>query len=76
MKSNVGSVDRIVRMILGIVLIIAYLGNFLTGTLGLVLLIVGLVLAVTSVFSFCPLYRIFRISTNTKKGSGPVADQK
>lgn len=66
--ANVGSADRIARIILGAILIILpLLGVIATvsSTLGLVLMAVGVVLVVTGFVSFCPLYRIIGASTRS-----------
>lgn len=72
MTINVGTPDRIVRVVLGLLLIAA---PFLTGwalfsnpvwTWGAV--IVGLVLVVTGAVRFCPAYRLFNISTAKDTG--------
>ncbi len=64
MKTNVGSIDRIVRLSLASVLF--YLGLFLySGTgLGVGLIIAGSILLVTAVIGFCGLYRLLGIHTN------------
>jgi hypothetical protein len=63
MKPNMGSADRIVRVLLAVVFSILYFTGTVTGTLGVVLLILGGVFVLTSVVSFCPLYAPFGIST-------------
>lgn len=67
MTANIGSIDRIVRIILGIVLLAA---PFLSGmalfestTATVISVIVGIVMLATSSMRFCPLYRIFGIQT-------------
>lgn len=67
MKKNVSNVDRIIRVLLAAVLVYLYYSGVVTGTVGLVLTIAGVVLLLTSLFSFCPIYAIFGISTNGKK---------
>lgn len=67
MKKNVGNIDRVIRILIATVAAILYFTGILTGTVGIVLLVVGLVLAITSVISFCPLYWPFGISTGKKK---------
>lgn len=52
MKENVGTVDRALRVVLGIALMLA---GWL-GSLGIVGIIIGAVLVFTGLFSFCPLY--------------------
>ena len=62
MNQNVGSTDRLIRIVLGLILAVAGF-FFVHGTLGLILGIVGLVLLVTGALSWCPLYIPFKIST-------------
>ena len=61
MKCNVGSVDRLLRIIVG--LIIAILGVVFDSWWGLV----GLVPLATGLFQFCPLYVPFKLSTEKKE---------
>lgn len=58
MKVNVGGVDRILRAIVGLVLI----GLAISGTIG-VWGWVGVILLATGVFSFCPAYSLMGINT-------------
>ncbi len=63
MKKNMGTTDRIIRLVLAAVFGYLYFGNVVTGTLGLVLVILGGVFALTSLVSFCPLYKLVGINT-------------
>lgn len=63
MKTNVGSMDRMVRIALAVVFSILYFTGTVTGTLGLVLLILGAVFVLTSALSFCPIYAVLGMST-------------
>ena len=63
MKKNMGSTDRVVRLVIAAVVAFLYFTNVVTGTLGLVLLILGVVFALTSFISFCPLYAPFGLNT-------------
>ena len=58
-----GSTDRILRIIIAAVIAILYFTGTVSGTLGLVLLILGAVFVLTSLVSFCPLYSIFGLNT-------------
>lgn len=58
-----GSADRIIRIIVAAIIAVLYFTGKISGTLGIVLLIFGIVFALTSAISFCPLYPIFGIST-------------
>lgn len=66
MKANVGSNDKLIRLGIAIVLIILFYKEVLTGTIGLIALILALTLTITSLINFCPLYRIFGIKTTRK----------
>ncbi len=63
MKKNMGNVDRIIRVLVAAVFAYLYFSGTVTGTLGLVLVILGGVFVATSLISFCPLYTIFGLST-------------
>lgn len=62
-----GSADRIIRVIIAAIFAILYFNGTVTGTLGLVLVILGAVFLLTSLVSFCPLYTIFGLSTAPKE---------
>ena len=63
MKKNMGSVDRITRVIIAAIIAFLYFTNIITGTLGLVLIILSVVFLLTSLISFCPLYAPFGINS-------------
>ncbi|MDZ4747064.1 MAG: DUF2892 domain-containing protein [Saprospiraceae bacterium] len=63
MKKNMSSADRIIRVILAAVMAILYFTGTVTGTIGIVMLVLAGVFVLTSVISFCPLYTILGIST-------------
>ncbi|WP_271856208.1 YgaP family membrane protein [Patiriisocius marinus] len=62
MKKNMGSIDRLVRIIVAAVVALLYFKNVISGTLGIVLLVLAVVFVVTSLISFCPLYLPFGLS--------------
>lgn len=63
MKKNMGTADRVIRIIIAAIVGILYFTGIVTGTLGIVLLILAGVFVLTSFISFCPLYAPFGIST-------------
>lgn len=63
MKVNVGSVDRIVRIVLAAIFAALYFTGTVTGILGIVLLVLGAIFVVTSLVRFCPIYAIVGLST-------------
>jgi hypothetical protein len=64
MKRNMSNLDRIIRVIVAVVFAFLYFGNIVTGTLGIILVILAAVFLLTSLVSFCPLYVPFKISTH------------
>lgn len=67
MKKNMGSVDKLIRLAVAAIIAVLYFMGIISGTLGIVLLGIALVLALTSFISFCPLYVPFGINTCSKK---------
>ncbi len=68
MKKNMGSADRIIRVIIAAIISVLYFTETITGTIGIVFLILSGVFVLTSLISFCPLYAPFGIKTcPTKK---------
>lgn len=66
MKKNMGGADRMIRIIIAIVVAVLYFTETVTGTLGMVLLVLGGVFLLTSFINFCPLYSILGINTGKK----------
>ncbi len=66
LEKNMGTTDRIIRLILAAVGAVLYFTGTITGTLGLVVVILSAVLLITSIFAVCPLYLPFKISTAKK----------
>ncbi len=62
-----GNTDRIVRILIAAVFAALYFSKTVEGTLGIVLLVLGIVFVLTSIISFCPLYLPFGINTCKKK---------
>lgn len=67
MQKNVGSVDKAVRLILALVLIYLYVKGTLSGTAGIIALVIAAVLIITSLTGFCFIYTLFGINTSKKK---------
>ncbi len=67
MKANMGSADRIIRLLIAVAIVALYFFDVINGTLATVLLIVAAVFALTSVINFCPLYSVLHIRTNKKQ---------
>jgi Protein of unknown function (DUF2892) len=67
MKKNVGTADRIIRILLAALFAYLYYSGTVTGTVGIILLVLGAVFVVTSFIGFCPLYAIAGLSTCPRK---------
>jgi len=67
MKKNMGSADRIIRVIIAVIVGVLYFTGTVSGTLGLILLIFAGVFILTSFISFCPLYAPLGITTCSTK---------
>lgn len=63
MKKNMGGADKLIRIILAVVFSVLYFTGTVTGTAGIVLLVLGAVFLLTSVIGFCPLYTLVGINT-------------
>ena len=67
MTTNVGTIDRVFRLLFGIILLaapfVSGLSVFASSTATMISVIAGVVMIGTSALKFCPLYRIFGIRT-------------
>lgn len=68
MQKNMGSTDKMIRVIIAAVIAALYFMKVISGTVAIVLGILGIVFLLTSFISFCPLYLPFGINTNKKQG--------
>ncbi len=64
MKVNESGLDRIIRVVIGIVLLALYFTGTVSGALGIVLLVVGAIALLTGVIGMCPMYMLLKIKTN------------
>jgi hypothetical protein len=69
LKKNMGTIDRIIRTTIAVVIIALYLAGQISGTLAIILAIVTIAFLATSAIGFCPVYTIVGIST-LKEGQG------
>jgi Na+(H+)/acetate symporter ActP len=67
MKKNMGTVDRVVRILAAVVVVALYLTGQISGTAAVVLGFFALVFVATSVVGTCPLYLPLKIDTRGKK---------
>ncbi len=58
-----GAADRMIRLLLAAVFAGLYFTNTVTGTFGVILIVLAAVFVLTSLVSFCPLYPLLGINT-------------
>jgi hypothetical protein len=67
MKRNMGSTDKIIRILVALIIIMLYVMHQISGTIAIIGLIFSGIFIITSFTSFCPLYLPFGISTRKKE---------
>ncbi len=67
MKKNVGTVDKILRVLVGVVLLLLIAFKALNGVAAIILGIIAVILILTSIAGFCPLYAACRLSTSKQE---------
>ena len=66
MKANIGTIDKSVRIILAAIIAVLYFTDIISGTVGIILLVVAAILLLTSFLNFCPIWKLLGISTVKK----------
>ncbi len=67
MKKNMGTLDKVFRILVAAVIVGLFFAHVILGIVGIVLLVLAGIFIVTSVIGFCPLYLPFGISTKKNK---------
>jgi hypothetical protein len=67
MKKNMGTIDKVARIIIAIAFAVLYFTGVIPGTLGIVLVVLAVIFVLTSIVGFCPLYLPFGINTGKKE---------
>jgi hypothetical protein len=67
MKKNIGTVDKVIRILVAVAVITLYFTKLISGTLGIVLLALSAIFVVTSILNICPLYLALGLSTKKKE---------
>ena len=67
MKKNVGPIDKMIRVLIAMVIIVLYFTHVITGTLSIILLIVAAIFILTSLLSLCPVWMLLGLSTCKKE---------
>ena len=63
MKPNLSNLDRTIRVVVAALFAYLYFAGIVTGTVGIVLVVLGAVFTVTAIVGYCPLYTLFKFST-------------
>ena len=71
MQRNENTVDRLIRIIIAVAAVVVALAVGAGSILGIVLFVVALIMLVTSAIGFCPLYRIFGLTTRKLPSGRP-----
>lgn len=66
MTANIGTIDRALRFLVALVVIILLVTRTVNGALAVVLGIIGAALLITAFVRYCPLYPVLKISTLKK----------
>ncbi|MCO7184368.1 DUF2892 domain-containing protein [Tenacibaculum sp. XPcli2-G] len=69
MKKNMGNTDKAVRTLIALIIAALSYFEFITGIFGNILLVLAIILLVTSLINFCPLYKLLGINTCKTKNS-------
>jgi hypothetical protein len=67
MKKNVGTIDKVIRILIAVVVVVLYFTNVISGTLAIVLLAFSAIMVVTSLVSVCPIWLVLGLSTKKKE---------
>ena len=67
MKKNMGTIDKVIRILIAVVVVVLWFTNVISGTLAIILLALSAIFIVTSILGFCPLYLPFGLNTGKKE---------
>lgn len=66
MKKNMGNIDRALRFLIALAIIVLYFTHLISGTTAIILLVISAIFVITSFISFCPLYVILGVNSCEK----------
>ncbi|MEO6705047.1 MAG: DUF2892 domain-containing protein [Ginsengibacter sp.] len=67
MKSNIGTTDKLVRILIAAMVLVLYFTRIISGGFAIILLIVSAILLITVFVNFCPIWHLLGISTKKKE---------
>jgi len=68
MKKNMGMIDRAIRTLFVVIVAVLYFAGSINGTAAVILGVLAVIMLLTSITAFCPLYVPLGISTMKKEG--------
>ncbi len=71
MKKNMGTADRVIRIIIVLIIAALYFTHVISGTLALVLEVIAVIFLLTSLVGWCGVYALLGLST--RKDQAPPA---
>jgi len=63
MKKNMGSADQGIRLLLAATLVVLYFSGVISGTFGMITLVIAAVFMVTTLVGYCPMYSLIGVKT-------------
>jgi hypothetical protein len=66
MKKNVGTIDKVIRILIAVVMVVLYFTHMISGVLAIILLAVSVIFIATAFLSFCPIWFALGLSTRKK----------
>jgi hypothetical protein len=67
MKKNIGSLDKIIRVLIGLVIVALYFAGLISGTLAITLLAIAVIFILTTIFGTCPIYLMLGMSSKKER---------
>ena len=67
MKKNLGSADKIIRIVIAAIFALLYFTGTVPGIWGIGLLVLGGIFVITSLINWCPIYYTLGLSSNKSK---------
>jgi hypothetical protein len=67
MKKNMGTIDKVIRILVAVTIAILFFAHVITGTLAIILVALAVIFVLTSLVSFCPLYLPLGINTGKNR---------
>ncbi len=67
MKKNVGKIDKAIRILVAVAVVVLYFTQVISGVLAVILLSLAAIFVITSLLSFCPIWMTLGLSTRKKE---------